>query len=467
MKKSAATVLLCLLLAGLTLLSACQTPGGPGNGTDTEPSTPAETLPWEDAGVLIADGKTAFTIVRSDKCSEYVKKQASLLRNGLVELCPDFPITTDWERDMENKAEEIAARYEILLGLTNRPQSASAAEGLPNDSYRVVRDGTKIVLAAGSFAALEKAVRAFLASLRTEGDAVIFDTDLSGKASSSYLIAVTDQKNSRVSVFDLAAGDLSAAKAVWSHSYSEYNIADTRLREYEGKDVVLAAYGGSSASMTDVETGKVLWSTNQTANNPHAAELIPTDGGYVIAVAASTGNEIRFFALPSVTPAASVSFPDAHGALWDPLNGLLWAQGDGTLTAYTVRRNGNTVTVTEAEEHRSSLPSGGAHDLQPYYGDPDKLFVTNSKAVYVYSKSQKTFSTDYPGWKQLNRANVKGVGIFPDGSLIYIVPDGAFRTWTSATVNFVQNIGGDYVPAPLTSPDSGYYKVRVWNKNYQ
>lgn len=466
MKKRAAAVLLCLLLAVLTLLSACKGPEGSDDGTETEPQT---TVPatWEDAGVIASGDKTEFVIIRPEDCSEYEKKQASALYAGLKKLCSGITILTDWEKDYASKADEIAQRYEILVGDTNRPQSAAAAQGLAAGTYRVVRDGRKLVVAASSFSALSAGVKALLSSLRSEGDCLIFDGELTGRAADSYLVAVTDQKNSRVAVYDLALGDLSAKAAIWTHTYGEYNIADTRLREYQGKEVVLAAYGGSSASMVDYETGKSLWNTNQTANNPHAAELIPTGGGDVIAVAASTGSEIRFFALPDASPAATVPLEDAHGVLWDPTLNVLWAQGNATLLAFTVQRNGNQVTVTEVPESRVTLPSGGAHDLQPYYGDTDKLLVTNSKSVFLYSKSEKCFADTYGGSNILNRSSVKGVGIFPDGSLVYIYPDGGFKTWTSASLYFISHVDGTYLLNVLKSPDGGYYKVRVWNKNYQ
>lgn len=464
MKKSAAEFFLCLLLVSLTLLSGCGVPGSSADRTDSGTQESAGSLSWEDAGALIADGKTEFIIIRPDECSDYLKKQAGMVYSALSASCPEIQIKTDWEKNLEEKTEEIAQRYEILIGNTNRPQSAAA--GLGSREYRVFRDGRKLVLAGGSDRAVGEAVNVLLASLRTEDHSVFFDAELTGKTTDSYLIAVTDQKNSRIEVFDLADGDLSSKAALWSHKYAEYNIADTRLREYNGKEVVLAAFGGTSASMVDYETGTSLWFTNQTANNPHAAELIPAGGG-VIAVAASTGGEIRFFALPSSAPSVSVPLEDAHGVLWDPTLNVLWAQGGSTLCAYTVVREGGTVTVTEVPAYRTSLPSGGAHDLQPFYGDTDKLLITNSKAVYVFSKSEKKFDTGYDGSRWLNRSGVKGVGIFDDGSFVSITPDGAFKTWTSATVSFLQRIGDSYAASSITSPDGGFYKVRVWNKNYQ
>ena len=121
---------------------------------------------------------------------------------------------------------------------------------------------------------------------------------------------------------------------------------------------------------------------------------------------------------------------DSHGLLWDPAAGVLWAVGRTVLTAYEVTFDGGKITVTERRDLRTAIPSDWAHDLQPYYGNTDRMWVTTGSAVYVYSKSQKKFLTDYPGAAKIQRKNVKGIGNFEDGSVVLITPDGGFKTWT-------------------------------------
>ena len=93
--------------------------------------------------------------------------------------------------------------------------------------------------------------------------------------------------------------------------------------------------------------------------------------------------------------------------------------------------------------------------------------VTTGSAVYVYSKSQKKFLTDYPGASKIQRKNVKGIGNFEDGSVVLITPDGGFKTWTGRDLDFYAADGGSYLYISVKSTDGGFYKVRAWNKNYQ
>lgn len=462
MRTKTAKSLLCIVLAFLLVpIFGCRRGEGPENPEDSSGST-------AQSAVLVADGNTTpFTVIRSESASPFAIKQASAVFSALSKYAGSAKIASDWEKNYEAVADEIEGRFEILVGKTNRPQSAQAAQGLAYNEYKVTRIGNKIVLVGGSDRALADAAEAFIAALRMDGDKVFFDAELTGTVEKQYLIALTDQKNSKVEVFDLALGNIASGSEIWSHTYPEYNIADTRLREYNGKDVVLAAFGGTCASMVDFESGKMLWSTTAAASNPHAAELLPLDGGYVIAVASSSGNEIRFFGLPSTVPSCKVALPDAHGLLWDPTLGVLFAVGESTLTAYEVRKSGSSVTVTERTDLSAEIPGYYAHDLQPVYGDPDKMFVTNNSSVFVYSKSSKTFSTSFEGADQVNRAGVKGIGIFDDGSIVFIYPDGAFMTWTSASVFLALRAGKSYCLTQIKSPNGGFYKVRVWNKNYQ
>ena len=61
--------------------------------------------------------------------------------------------------------------------------------------------------------------------------------------------------------------------------------------------------------------------------------------------------------------------------------------------------------------------------------------------------------------------DVKGVGNFEDGSLVYIYPDGAFKTWTSQSVCL---LGNNKSQADVIKSESGhFYKVRVWDTRYQ
>lgn len=456
---AALTALALLILP----LAAC---GGKGDGTGTS-DAPAGDLP--DTRVDLA----SYTIVRGERSSAYVTNAARNLRNEIKDRFGVEPaISDDWLTEGDYTSERVAALPEILIGSTNRPESEKGAEGLGKNEWRVSTAGKKIVISGGSDFATGAAVNAFLGALsgaeKTDGGLMLdlAGLALSGTSETRYLVGLTDQKNSTVRVCDLAGGSVSVADSIWSRKYEYYNIADTRLREYNGREVVLAAYGGNSASMVSFDDKKEeLWRTDLTASNPHACELIPCG---VIAVAASTGGEIRFFdAAGNGKTYVAEKLEDSHGLLWDPAAGVLWAVGRTVLTAYEVTFDGGKITVTERRDLRTAIPSDWAHDLQPYYGNTDRMWVTTGSAVYVYSKSQKKFLTDYPGAAKIQRKNVKGIGNFEDGSVVLITPDGGFKTWTGRDLDFYAADGGSYLYISVKSTDGGFYKVRAWNKNYQ
>lgn len=495
-KRTVGTVLLVFLLlfAAVTVLCACEKNEDTPTGTVTDAPTVTVTdelsltvaeKPTDTPTVTVIDEQSEtvtdapvptgidlslYKVIRAEKCTELVKSAAAYLKAELQKQTGlNIPIGDDWvKRGTDTASDEIKLQYEILVGVTNRPESA-ADETLDINAYKITATGNKVVICGGSDAALYEACRIFLTLAVKEGERVMLPEAISYlgeyKPAVDYLILVTDQKNSEVGVYDLNLGGISTTMAKKTFKCEEYNIADARLREYEGKTVVLAAYGSSSAKMFDYETGNIIWSTNMTANNPHAAELLP---GGIVAVAASNGGEIRFYDVKKGSgPVATVALPDSHGLLWDPQLKVMWAVGRTVLTAYEVVSDGSTLNVTEKSNLKFSIPTDYAHDLQPYHNDTDKLWITTSSAVYVFSKSQKTFLTSYDGSAQVNKKNVKGIGNFTDGSIIYIVPDKVFRDWTSATLYFVRFADGKYITESITSSDGGFYKVRVADKKYQ
>ena len=463
--------IISLFFVLLLTLGAVACSGGeiPAETTTAVVETIPETEPAPTViGLLTDAGAAAFEIIRPDKGTDKeiwlaieLKKALGELTGATFSLSSDFIMPND---SLEAKAEVC----EILIGATNRPESIEACEGLTMNEYVIRVIGNKIVIAGGSDIMTERAVEAFLAMLSAENGFVLsVDLNLREEVErGQYLVALTNQGKEYLEVYDISEGKLDESSLVWSYKMPYYNIAGTKLRHSEKHgDVALAVCGNAYGCMISYPEGKLLWRTEAAASNPHSIELMPNG---VIAIASSSGGEVRFFTTNqsiSRTAAASVVLEDAHGVLWDDEKQVLWAIGRTVLTAYRVTLEGTKVTVTEETSLRATIPSDYSHDLAPVYGNTDALWITTGSHVYQYSKSTGKFSTEYAGHEIVDRNNIKGVGSFSDGSIAFIFPDGAFKSWTSQSAFLLK--AGEKSSITLTSADGHFYKIRVWDTRYQ
>ncbi len=462
-----------LIIAILLALSAASCAGGNDPAETAETTAAAETLPETEPVPevisLIGDGGEAiYQIIRPDEGSGSEIQAGIDLKKSLNTLTgAEFSLSSDFL--MPNQTlEDLAEVPEILIGATNRPESIAAREGLTVNDYVIRTVGSKIVIAGGCDLMTERAIQEFLSMLSAEnGFTLSADTDVRGKIErGQYIVALTNQGKEYLEVYDISDGKLDESSLVWSYKLPYYNIAGTKLRHSEAHgDVALAVCGNTYGCMISYPEGKLLWSTEAAASNPHSIELMPCG---VIAIASSTGGEVRFFTTDkkaSRTASATVTLEDAHGVLWDDERQVLWAIGRTVLTAYRVTLEGGKVTVTEESSLRATIPSDWSHDLAPVYGNPDALWITTGSHVYQFSKSTGKFSTDYSGHEALDRKDIKGIGSFDDGSIAYIYPDGAFKSWTSQSAFFLK--AASSASQTLTSADGHFYKIRVWDTRYQ
>ncbi len=169
MKKYVAFLILLLALLCALSLVACRqdTPDvpdtpvqQPGDELDEQPDKKPENPPEEDVPMLdiIKDGVTSYVIVRPDSCDTALKTSASLLLNALKTISgtTDIGIKTDYEE---------AAPYEILIGNTNRPESAEVAARLGDNDYRIEIVGDKLVIVGRDDRAAAYGVRTLLRSV--------------------------------------------------------------------------------------------------------------------------------------------------------------------------------------------------------------------------------------------------------------------------------------------------------------
>ncbi|MBE6575876.1 MAG: glycerophosphodiester phosphodiesterase family protein [Ruminococcaceae bacterium] len=128
--------LLCLLLTGC-------------GGTDSPAEKPEETTAPEQEMLILVGGADAYTIIRDEdfgKLGTAATVELHKLLNNAV------GVDTDW---VQKGADPIFGSFEILLGPTNRPESA---ETLGVNDYRIAVEGKKLVINGGSETAVANAV---------------------------------------------------------------------------------------------------------------------------------------------------------------------------------------------------------------------------------------------------------------------------------------------------------------------
>jgi hypothetical protein len=151
LKKFSCTLLSLLLVLSTTLLIGCNNAPAPSSPEDEEQAAIDYTL----ANIRNTIG--SYIVIRSENASQMIKDTIIELRTGIdgaVGIKPD--VAEDW-------VEEKKSDLEILIGQTNRPESAEAMKGLSSaHPYDVVQVGSKICIVGLDDYALRRAVHQFL-----------------------------------------------------------------------------------------------------------------------------------------------------------------------------------------------------------------------------------------------------------------------------------------------------------------
>ncbi len=173
-----------MLAFTLILVALLQTVGcGAGEGAQTESTTETSTetsteLTTEEvapAEIVLSAEDVIYTIIRSENAEDGVIDLATELRNQLADMIgksSGVKISDDWAKN-----EEMAEKNprEIVVGLTNRKASASAAQALPGyRDFSVSIIDERICIYANSVERLTQAVSYFLANVTKEEGKLIY-----------------------------------------------------------------------------------------------------------------------------------------------------------------------------------------------------------------------------------------------------------------------------------------------------
>lgn len=300
-------------------------------------------------------------------------------------------------------------------------------------------------------------------------------------APTDYDIAVSDQASKKILVMDPAASDWNSPDAVkWSwaptssNGFAEFTSywglpTEGRVRDSEffGGKVMMVTDSKGLAAVIPYPAGNFkFWAAN-VGGNPHAAEMLPNGN---IAVAASTGGWVRVYTSSQSCHSAvyaEYKLTSAHGVLWDPEKELLWTLGNSAIVGLKV---GGTAAAPTLQEHvRLNVTSLNGHDIQPVYGNNDRLWVSSGGKVYQYVKSSNSLDLTYTGASSISRVGVKAVGNQLSGQVVETVADVAktpkggctLYSWCTDSVDM-------FLPdATKTRTGAAFYKARILNPNYQ
>ena len=437
--------------AGGSQTEATSAPGGSGQESLSEEDGAAEKLYFTDA-----DGKAVFHIVYPETTIEIIHDAAEVLRCALYEATG-----ADFQKHSDATAAADGA-YEILIGDTNRAQSEHT---LAQREYSIRVDGNKIVIVGGSEYATAVAVSEFKRLFSQAAPYVTRDLSVRSSADTVYRVAVSNSGDSSVEVYDITPFD---SEPTLVKRFLNVGATGINFRSTEKYGDVMVCASGRTAKVIDYDTGEEIWKKTDVPGGAHGAELLPNG---VVAVASSSSDTVSFFHMNG-TAKKVMPLEDAHAVLWDPEYQVVWAAGYTEIRAYQVTvSDSGAITVTEDQSKRSPFKNTGGHDLAPVYYDKDKMWFSAFSKIYVFDKTTQTYSEEIPGDHGIvGVRRVKGLGNFPDGSMITTYPDEAptsLQTWTTEKLNFYFMYEGKLYYTPVYTPNMHYYKIRIVCTDYQ
>lgn len=205
--------LLLAILMTVSIFASCGDQTGQPTPSETPAESPEET-PAEtekpEVTLSVAEGiRCNYTVIRPEMGSDRVVGAAVKIRKALVEAgAKDATIKEDFLYGDLKPAE-----FEILVGQTNREESARALESAKYDDYYVIVDGNKIVINSYNDEMVEKAADEFISALTIADGKISFsnknerihkaeyrydDVKIGGKSLMGYRIVRAGNANSAI-----------------------------------------------------------------------------------------------------------------------------------------------------------------------------------------------------------------------------------------------------------------------------
>ena len=261
----------------LGALASC----GKQNENDAETVPESETTAQAEAAeVILTEGKTPkFKLIRSEEATDAAVDVVIEFRKQLEEMTGiRFDFGTDWTK----KGTEVdETTPEILVGLTNRSASASAAEGMNALQYKIDVQGNKIVILGSNHVSLKAAVehvfKNSMITLNADGNFVLSGYPVSGEATFSDN-EVPPYLYGNVEFFESSGGTyVMKATGTSADQYKEYFYYDAMSSD------ILAAKAHKRVGSKGTNNGadNIITNGSAIAVNEGQCALIVADGKVV------------------------------------------------------------------------------------------------------------------------------------------------------------------------------------------
>ncbi len=261
--------LICIILCLVMLLPAIVACGNDSKDPTDDTTTPADTTtgdpdvdgdPTDLTSISVKD-LANYTIIYPDAHSEELKAQIDSLRSMLV---------STYGAALSVKSDFITpGEYEILIGNTNREETAKFLEGKRSKDYGYAIVGKKLVIAASDDHASTEAVSEFILNVVMKGkpsDTVFFDKSKSSNVSGVYTVDTLKLDGIDISEFSIvypkansafeAALALKVMYAVRAVSGAILPIKDDSEAYADGYEILIGKTNRTTAVRDDLAAGE-------------------------------------------------------------------------------------------------------------------------------------------------------------------------------------------------------------------